>query len=134
MVSITAFYAALLSLLFIVLCRNVIVYRRQHRIAIGDEGHPDLLRRMRVQANFVEYAPLALLLIAFAEIQGLYPLMIHALGLALLIGRGAHAVGVSMTPEDFRFRTTGMAVTFAVVAFGALANLALSAAQAFALN
>ena len=127
MVDITAFYAALLTIIFVVLSRNVIVHRRRLRIAIGAEGDPDLLRRVRAQGNFAEYVPLAVVLIAFAEIQGLMPLFIHALGLALLTGRLVHAFGLTRSPEDFRFRVTGMALTFAALALAAIANLVLSA-------
>ena len=84
------------------------------------------MRRVRAQGNFAEYAPLSLILIAFAEIQGLPPLLVHGLGLALLVARGLHAFGLSRTPEDYRFRVTGMSLTFAVLALGAVANLVLS--------
>ena len=127
MVGITAFYAAILALLFVWLSRNVIAARRRQRVPLGDGGHPDLLRRIRAQGNFAEYAPFALVLMAFGEIQGLYPILVHALGLALLVGRCLHAYGVSRTPENFRFRVTGMALTFGVLAFAAIANLVLSA-------
>ena len=126
MISITAFYAALLALVFVALSRNVILYRRRQRIAIGAEGDAGLLRRVRAQGNFAEYVPLALVLIAFAEIQGLMPPLIHALGLALLTGRLVHAYGLTRTPENFRFRVTGIALTFAVLALAAIANLFLS--------
>ncbi|MEN9842262.1 MAG: hypothetical protein RLZZ612_91 [Pseudomonadota bacterium] len=33
------------------------------RVAVGDGGHPELLRAMRVHANFAEYVPLSLGLI-----------------------------------------------------------------------
>ena len=132
MVTITAAYAAILAVLFVVLSRNVIVIRRRRRIAIGAESDPDLLRRVRAQGNFAEYAPLAIVLIALAEIQGLTSVMVHGLGLALLAGRILHAVGLSRTPEDFRFRVSGMALTFAVLSVGAVANLILSGLAAFA--
>jgi len=126
MFAITAFYAALLALLFIFLCRNVIVCRRKHRIPIGDQGQSELLRRIRVQANFAEYTPLALILLGLAEAQGLVPWLLHILGLAFLAGRLLHAFGVSRTPENYAFRTTGMVLTFFVLAVCAFANLALS--------
>ena len=126
MVGITAFYAAILSLLFVWLSRNVIASRRRQRVPLGDGGHPDLLRRMRAQGNFAEYAPFALVLMAFGEIQGLYPIVVHLLGLMLLAGRCLHAYGVSRTPENFRFRVTGMALTFGVLSLAAVANLVLS--------
>ncbi len=126
MVGITAFYAAILSFLFIWLSRNVIVARRRQRVTLGDGGDTVLLRRVRAQGNFAEYVPFALVLMALGEIQGLYPILVHALGLTLLIGRCLHAYGVSRTPEDFRFRVTGMALTFSVLALAAVANLTLS--------
>lgn len=126
MVGITAFYAAILSLLFIWLSRNVIAARRRQRVPLGDGGHPELLRRMRAQGNFAEYVPFALVLLAFAEIQGLTPVGVHALGLTLLVGRCLHAYGVSRTPENFRFRVSGMAMTFGVLALAAIANIVLS--------
>jgi len=126
MVGITAFYAAILSLLFIWLSRNVIAARRRQRVPLGDGGHPELLRRMRAQGNFAEYVPFALVLLAFAEIQGLTPIGVHALGLTLLVGRCLHAYGVSRTPENFRFRVSGMAMTFGVLALAAIANIVLS--------
>jgi uncharacterized membrane protein YecN with MAPEG domain len=46
------------------------------------------------------------------------------MALALLVGRCAHAWGVSRTPEDFRFRITGMMCTFTVIVLTALALLA----------
>jgi uncharacterized protein len=59
---ITAFYAALLAPLFILLAVRVIRQRRGARVAIGDGGDKLLLRRMRVHANFAEYVPFALVL------------------------------------------------------------------------
>ena len=70
---------------------------------------------MRVHANFVEYAPFALLLLAFAEMQGAYGPLIHVLAGALLIGRCVHAYGLSREREDFRMRVGGMILTFSVI-------------------
>ena len=69
--SVTPIYAGLLALLFILLSMRVIGTRRAARVALGDGGIPALLRRQRVHGNFAEYAPLALLLMALAELQGL---------------------------------------------------------------
>ena len=64
---ITAVYAALLTLLFVFLSGRVIAWRRAQRIEIGDGADKELLRRMRVHANFVEYTPFFLVLMALAE-------------------------------------------------------------------
>ena len=67
MMRITAFYASLLTLLYLYLSVRVIGWRRQQRVEIGHAEDAQLLRRMRVHANFAEYAPFALLLMALAE-------------------------------------------------------------------
>ena len=116
-------YAALCGLLLIFLSARVIRQRRRSKVALGDAGKPEMRRAMRVQANFAEYAPLALLLLALAELQGLDPLILHGLGVLLLLGRLLHAFGVAREPENFRFRVTGMVLTFATIAAASLANL-----------
>jgi uncharacterized membrane protein YecN with MAPEG domain len=118
--SIVPYYAACLAALFLVLSLNVIRGRREHRVALGT-GKGDLERRVRVHGNFAEYVPFALLLLAMAEVRGAPPPVLHALCLCLLLGRVAHAWGVSRPDEDLRFRTAGIGATFAAIAGAALA-------------
>jgi len=125
--SVTPLYAAVATLLFVLLSFRVIGVRRSAGVALGDGGDRLPMRRLRAHGNFAEYAPLAIVLMAFAEIQGLMAILVHVLGSALLVGRGLHAFGVSRTPEDFRFRVAGMSLTFAVLGLAAVANLMLSA-------
>jgi uncharacterized protein len=94
--------------------------RRTHGIALGMAGNAELERRVRVQGNFVEYVPLALVLLTMAELRGATPFLLHALCLCLLAARASHAWGVSHTPENFRFRVAGMAGTFTVIVGTAL--------------
>ncbi len=117
---ITSTYAALLALFFIFLSIRVIRARREESIALGDGGNEKVRRAMRVQANFAEYTPLALLLIAFAEMQGLVSWMIHLLALLLLAGRLVHAYGVSQPQENYNYRVTGMVLTFGTIAGSSL--------------
>jgi hypothetical protein len=119
-IAIVPAYAALLALLFVALSLRVIGARRSGKVAIGAGGDAGLERCMRVHANFAEYAPFALLLLALAELRGAPAFLLHALCLALLIGRAAHAWGVSNPKEDFRFRVFGMAATFTVMLLTAL--------------
>jgi uncharacterized membrane protein YecN with MAPEG domain len=104
----------------VVLAIRVIAMRRSARVAVGDGGDAELRRRMRVQANFAEYVPFALLLLALAEGLGSPGWMIHALGLALLAGRLSHAWGMSQPREVFGFRVGGMVATFSVILLAAL--------------
>ena len=55
---ITGSYGAALTALFLVLSARVITFRRRNGINLGDGNDPEMLRRMRAQGNFVEYAPL----------------------------------------------------------------------------
>lgn len=121
--TIVPYYAAVLALLFVFLSFNVIRGRREHKVAIGVSGNSALERRVRIHANFAEYAPFALLLIAMSELREAPVLVLHALCISLVLGRLAHAWGVSQPREDFRFRVTGMAATFAAIAGAAFTLL-----------
>lgn len=112
---ITSFYAALCGLLFAVLSVRTLLLRRKFRIAVGDGGNRQLLRAMRVHANFAEYVPLCLLLVAFCEAQGASARYLHLALAGLLLGRVSHAYGVSQESERISFRVFGVAVTLAVL-------------------
>lgn len=112
---ITAVYAAILALLLVVLSIRVIMVRRRALVAVGDGADPALARAIRAQANLTEYAPLALLLLLLLELNGAGTLWVHVLGAMLLAGRLLHAWGISQADEDFRFRVTGMTLTFLVL-------------------
>jgi hypothetical protein len=130
---ITALYAGLLVPIFVFLAVRVIGARRNAKVAIGDGGDKALLRRMRVHANFAEYVPLALVLMALAESLGTNRWLLHASGIALVAARLVHAAGVSQMKENLALRTAGMAGTFTVLAVLAVACLAMSARRGFGL-
>lgn len=112
---VVAFHAALLTLLYVVLSLRVILLRRKSGIGLGSDADPQLLRRMRVHANFAEYVPLALVLLLLLALLEYPPQVLHVLGALLLIGRCLHAWGVSQAKERFGFRVCGMAATFTVL-------------------
>ena len=120
---VTAFYAAIIALLFLALSRNVILARRSAKVGVGDGGDKSLLRAMRVQANCAEYAPIALVLMALCESLAVPALVLHAFGIALVAGRAVHAYGVSKEPENLSFRIAGMALTLTAIGLAALAAL-----------
>ena len=117
---IVPFYAAILAIIFIGLSMRVARMRGETKIGIGAGGNPGLERRVRVQANFAEYVPFALLLLAFLEMQQHSRYLIHLLCLALIIGRIIHAYGVSQDDEDVRFRIAGIIITAAVILVAAI--------------
>jgi len=108
---ITLLYAALLTLLYLVLTFRTILLRGKMRVALGDGGSPALQRAIRAHANFAEYAPFAIVLLFLVEAAGAGIMMIHALGLALLVGRLLHALGVSRLREPLPLRQAGMVLT-----------------------
>jgi uncharacterized protein len=125
--TITAFYASLLAALFLLLSVRVIGWRKQQRVELGHGEDAQLLRRMRVHANFAEYAPFTLLLMALAENLGPPHVLTHLVGLLLVAGRGLHAYGLSQTPQNLQYRVWGMTLTFAAMGIAAMMCFSLSA-------
>lgn len=109
-------YAAIVGLFLIFLSLRVIRLRRSRRISVGPAGDADLERAMRVQGNFIEYAPVMLLLLIIAELNGLAPLAVHGFGLALLTSRIIHFMGFRSATAPMMLRVSGMMTTFAVIA------------------
>jgi uncharacterized membrane protein YecN with MAPEG domain len=122
---ITAFYASLLAFLFLLLSVRVITQRREARVEIGHGESRELLRRARVHANFAEYVPLALLLMALAESLKAPAIFVHGLGLVLVAARYLHAYGLSQSPHNLKLRALGITLTLLVIGFGALICFAL---------
>ncbi|MBT4770409.1 MAG: glutathione metabolism protein [Rhodospirillaceae bacterium] len=125
--AITPVYAAVLALFFLHLSMRVGKMRQVKRISIGSAGDAELERAARVQGNCAEYMPIAILLFAFAEMMGAQGWLVHGLNLAFLIGRLAHYHGTKSADTPMKFRFTGMMLTFAAIATGAVTILVLGA-------
>ena len=120
---ITPMYGAVLAIFFVALSVRTLRLRRRNRIAVGDGGNVELMRAMRVHANFAEYVPMTLLLIYMLEFMGGTPVLVHGFCVCLLVGRIAHAYGVSQVSENYRYRVFGMAMTFTALVGAALGIL-----------
>jgi uncharacterized membrane protein YecN with MAPEG domain len=118
---ITGMYAALAALMIVALARNVISLRRQHKVALGDGGHQDLLAAIRTHANAVEYLPIGLLLLLLLELSQGPAWLIHLLGSLFIIGRLIHANGVSKA--IITRRIIGMQFTIWLLIIMAVLNL-----------
>lgn len=118
--AVTPLYAALLGLLLLALGLVVVRLRRRHAVLTGDGGNATLARAMRVQANFVEYVPLTLLLLFMLEMSRQPAWALHLLGAALFIGRLLHAWGYLMTPRLSFGRALGIGLTWIVLGVTAL--------------
>jgi hypothetical protein len=107
-------YAGLLALFFCALSVRVIEYRRGG-ISLGDGGNPELNRAIRGHANFAEYVPLALLLLALLELSHISIYVLHALGLTLLAARLLHGYALSYTRKFAFGRVWGAGLTLLVL-------------------
>ncbi|MGA9823284.1 MAG: MAPEG family protein [Methylocystis sp.] len=130
---ITAFYASLLVPLYILLAARTILMRFSARVSVGDGGDKELLRRMRVHANFAEYVPFALLLMGLAESLALDARLLHGVGIVLALGRYAHAYGMSRRKDILPLRTGGMIATLSVLIVLAASCFFLSMRRGFGL-
>ena len=118
---IAALTASALSVLYIRLAFGVIALRRKHGVRLGTGQHDDLEAAVRAHANFAEYVPLTLLMIAIAEINhGAWPITLLSAAL-LMFGRLNHARAIPR--GDIRLRVRGMKATFAAIGTAAAANL-----------
>jgi uncharacterized protein len=118
--TITPYYAAALALLFVVLSVRVIMVRRSRQIGFGFRQDTGLERRIRIHANFAEYVPLALILMAMAEMRGASPLMVHGMGGLLVAARLAHAWGLSNARTDNLGRVLGVGGSLTVITAAAI--------------
>ena len=123
---ISGLYAAVLALIQIKLTLDVVGIRRGQKISIGNGGREDLERKMRVHGNFIETVPIALLLMLIAELSGSPLWCIHILGLMMVGGRIAHAIGLNSKTGHGKFRFYGMVTTVTVIVLGAFLCLWLA--------
>jgi len=105
----TAGGAALINLWLAIRTTGV---RRAAHVSIGDGGNERLICRMRAQANFVEYAPFVLILIAVVEFSAGTSLWLWAVAALFLLARVAHPLGM----DGMRYgRIIGTVVTLTVM-------------------
>ncbi len=109
-------YAGLLGLLLLALSTQVVLARRRSRVGLGHGTDDGLQQAVRVQANFTEYVPFAVLLLVLAEITGLPWEAVHGAGILLVASRLLHAWGLSRSPGRTFGRFYGTAGTWLVIA------------------
>jgi uncharacterized protein len=119
----TAICAAMLGLLGATLTINVIANRVRSRIDAGDGGVAALAQAIRAHANFVEQAPLALIVIAFAEALGARLLVVQALGAALVAARLASAFALNRSLAQSALRQFGGGLSVLIITAASVALL-----------
>ncbi|MEO5622315.1 MAG: MAPEG family protein [Dokdonella sp.] len=112
---ITGIYAAVATLLVLLLAGRVSTRRGAAKVGLGDGGDANLILRIRAHANAVENLPLALLLLLMLELNQTQPLWLHVFGCVLILGRILHAIGLSRSSKESAGRFLGTVLTWGVM-------------------
>ena len=124
-IQITAVYASLLAILYIVLSYRVAQRRMRFQVGLGTGQNTELERAVRIHGNFAEYVPFTLLLLAFLEAGGGPAWAVHVAGAGLLVARGLHALGLTQSSGRSPGRFSGVVMTWLIILALAAGNLAL---------
>jgi uncharacterized membrane protein YecN with MAPEG domain len=109
---ITPIFAAFAACFLVYLSYRVIKIRKAHSVSVGTAGDPALERAVRNHGNFIEYAPLTLLMLAMVEYIGLAAWAVWVLGIMFVASRLIHFAGFRSKEAPGVFRVVGMALTF----------------------
>ncbi len=93
---ITALYASILMIFALALSFRAGGFRGKTGISVlfGEPENMDLAERVRVHQNFLEYVPLAIILMGIIELNSGNATFLHVFGVVLIISRIAHAIGL----------------------------------------
>jgi len=118
-----ALWVGLHVFLLLTLSLLVVRLRQKHKVALGDEGIPELARAIRAFGNAAEYIPTGLAAIAVLALVGAPPLALHLVGLMLFADRLSHAIGLSNSGGASIPRAVGMVCTWLAYIFSGVALL-----------
>ena len=116
-----ALWVGLHLILLLVLSVLVVRQRRAHGVVLGDASIPQLTQAVRAFGNATEYVPAGLVALAVLAMAGASPMVVHAMGLVLFVGRVAHAVGLSRHGGSSVLRSAGVIATWLAYILGGVA-------------
>jgi uncharacterized membrane protein YecN with MAPEG domain len=121
---VTSITAVLMAVIFLVLAARVGAARGKSGASLGDgsgglikpgeEHTAPLLVASRSHANFCEYVPLALILLALAEHNGAPRIFMLIVAGALVVARVIHPIGLGRKSPN-PFRAGGALLSFVVI-------------------
>ncbi len=86
------------------------------KVSIGDGGHPPLIARMRAHANFTEYTPYFLILVALIEMASGTSTWLWLVVGVFLLARVAHGIGMDVVEGQSKLRGIGILATMLTLA------------------
>ncbi|MCW3834749.1 MAPEG family protein [Sphingomonas canadensis] len=114
----TAGFAALINMW---LSMRIGRIRIKERISIGAGGNDRLEACMRAQANFIEYAPIVLILLALIELALGSPAWLWGVAGVFLVSRVLHGIGMDGWMPGRQWGIAGTMLVMLGLAFTALA-------------
>lgn len=121
-----AFWAGLNALLLIVLSARVGQARLKNRVNLGDGDNPEMIKAIRTQGNYIEYAPAAVGGLVLLALLNAPIALVHGLGGLFFLSRVFHLFGLGMGIWDKgrMFGTVGTMFTLLITG-GSLIYLAI---------
>ena len=116
----TLIFAAIFGILHVVFTLRVGAYRFSSKISLGDGGDKELRNRTRAHGNFIENAPMGLLLLLLNELNGLGQDALLALGSVFLAARLLHYVMIVSRSLSIILRPISMLGTLGVILISAI--------------
>jgi uncharacterized membrane protein YecN with MAPEG domain len=107
---VTAYTAAALAVILVALSLPISLRRQKTKISLGIGEDSLLHTQVRAQGNFIEYAPIGLVLLALIELNGAPLWMLCTVATALVGGRVVHALGMFFS--SIPLRGVGMIATY----------------------
>jgi hypothetical protein len=123
-VTVSGLYIGLTAIMAIYFSFRVVRLRRGLKIGLGTEGNQELTLVNRVHANFIENAPIAMVLLVVAEVNGLAAVYLHMLGTLWLVARMLHAIGLTQGRGGYHFgRFWGVLLTWILILTLSVVNI-----------
>ncbi|MEM7440353.1 MAG: MAPEG family protein [Pseudomonadota bacterium] len=113
---ITSLFAAALAIILLALTYHVIFARAKLGVSILHAGDMALATRIRRHGNFVETVPIALIVMALAELGGANSTALYVAGVLLVLGRIAHPLGLDPEVSTKPLRIIGGVATHLSIA------------------
>ena len=116
-IDITITYTIILIIFMLILAFRIIDLRGSPvtKFLHSDDRSVDedtLYRAVRAHGNLIEYAPLFLILMLIAELNGLSSFYLHISGIIFTAGRFMHGIVFSFMRPNLILRVGGMILTF----------------------
>ncbi|MBI1272950.1 MAG: hypothetical protein GC131_02555 [Alphaproteobacteria bacterium] len=119
-IQVTLLYAGILGMLLVILGFNI-TYHWVRVTGQGLQTDKNMRRAERLLSSFVEYVPLALVLMTLVELRGAPSVILHGLGIVLCVARLLHAYAMNQVTGAGFLRAVGAQGTYLVLMILAMA-------------